>query len=107
VVTGGQGHAPPPGYVLIRISDLARLLDSQRPAATGTAAETGPLAALVSLLTARVTGAQVSQAELVDSADTAEVLALMTSMSAGLLRFFPDRGARLLRELGAAAIDRS
>jgi hypothetical protein len=104
---GDPGSNVPPGYVLIRIDDLAVILADRRERAAETpaaAAQTRALAAVVSLLTGELTDAPLTQAELVADASMARIVRLLVVMSTGLMRgILPGDGAGLLRDLGAAA----
>jgi hypothetical protein len=72
-------------------------------AAEASGQQPGALAVLVALLTARLGGAEVSQADLIGEADAGAVLSLMTAMSLGLMSVLDDDGAGLLADIGAAA----
>lgn len=91
----------PPGFALVRITDLARLLSECRAPEVETA---DPLATMTALLAARRYGASVDQAALTEGTDLAYLVRLLVSMAGSLMEMFPDSGASLLRELGAAAV---
>jgi len=104
---------PPPGFVLVRLDDLAALLAAQPAPGTPAAApapSAGPPAApweafssAVALITARTTAAGVPDADLMDGA--AAVIRALVTIAAAVIRaaIGPAGTGRLLQDLGALA----
>jgi hypothetical protein len=110
-------EAVPPGHVLIRIEDLAWLLATARPPGTGQPVQPSPpagppggagafqaLAIAIALLTKRLGGSGVSDADLVGDTDPATVISALASVAARAMACaYPLPVVQaILRDLGVA-----
>ncbi len=103
--------AVPPGYALVRVADLAALQAARADSSPAPAppdpepveATLAGLAEAIGILTARANGQRLPLSG--DVAPTAVTGALAVIACAALAQLLPaDRGARLLADLGLAAV---
>ena len=107
-------HEIPPGHALIRLSDLAALLDSRGdrpPQAPGAAAAYSAtwegLAVATSMLTVELGGHQVSRADLAGGVSPEAVIGALVTVGAAVLRGHQaDSAPGFLEYLGLIAASR-
>jgi hypothetical protein len=113
-MTAGDTQIPP-GYALVRLTDLAALLAARAarpPETTGAtatcAAAWDGLAAATGMLTGELGSHQVNRADLAGGAPAEAVIGALVTVGAGLLKVHqPDSAAALLQYLGLVAASRS